>query len=594
MSNLTDSRVAALQDFLRRENLTGIFVPRTDFWQGEEVMPCDERLRWLTGFTGSAGYALVLQDRAALFVDGRYTLQAPAELAGSHVEVRHVTDQPWAEWLGNAQGARLAVDGKLVTYGWAQGIRAHLNGGELVALDRNPVDAIWTDRPAPDFTPAEIFPLELAGETSLSKRQRLGAELARRKLDGAFITDPTGIAWLLNIRARDYPHTPVALSVALLRPDGAVTWYTTPERGTTEILTHIGDKAAMLPPTHFVQNVAEFKGQALLLDEATGSLWMHDMLAGAGAKIIVDECPTVMAKARKNPVELNGMRAAHKRDGVALAKFLAWFSRDIAPGKSALMETGVTEKLEACRASANEYRGGSFQTICGWAASGAIVHYHTTPATDAVVAGDSLLLLDSGGQYVDGTTDVTRTLAVGTPTDEQMRNYTLVLKGHVRLAMARFPVGASGYQLDGLARGPLWQAGLDYDHGTGHGVGHYLSVHEVRQRISSPRRHSQATYLEPGMVISNEPGYYKTGAYGIRIETLVAVIESDAGQDGRKFLELETLTLSPYDRSLIVADMLTGEERVWIDAYHARVLRELGPLLDAETLGWLQTACAAL
>lgn len=591
----TRYRVNALQDYLRRENMDGIFVPRTDFWQGEEVMACDERLRWLTGFTGSAGFALVLQDRAALFVDGRYTVQAPTELAGSGVDIRHVVDEPWKDYLPQKSGLRLAVDGKLVTADWAKAVRQILgHAGELVALESNPIDTIWEDQPRPNFTPVEIFPLELSGETSLSKRERLGRELARRQLDAAFITDPTGIAWLLNIRAHDYEHTPVALSVALLRADGSVTWYTDITRALPDVMAHVGGKADVQSPAHFVQNARAFAGQRLLLDEATVSLWMHETLTAAGAAITMAPCIAIMAKAAKNKVEIDGMRAAHRRDGVALAKFLAWFAADVAGGTASLMESQIMDRLASSRATANEYRGASFATICGWGASGAIVHYHTTQESDAVVAGNGLLLLDSGGQYVDGTTDVTRTIAIGTPTEEQRQNFTRVLKGHVALGMAKFPAGSTGHQLDALARNSLWQAGLNYDHGTGHGVGHYLSVHEGPQRISTPKNHGLVTVLQPGMVISNEPGYYKTGAYGIRIENLITVIPSDIGQDGRDFLEFETLTLAPYDRKLIVVDMLTPEERAWVDAYHARVLKEIAPQTDAVTQGWLEMACRPL
>lgn len=587
------TRIAALQSLLKEKDLTGFFVPRTDFWQGEEVMACDERLRWLTGFTGSTGMALVLQDRAALFVDGRYTLQAAQELHGTGIEICHLTEQPWQEWMGDAKGAQIAIDPMLLTRSWSDKAKAELarKGAMLIKLESNLVDLIWTDRPAPQFTPAEVFPLELAGETSLAKRLKLGKELQQRGFAGAFITDPMGIAWLLNIRARDYAHTPVALSVFFLKHDGTGIWMTDPSRGTAEIMAHVGAGVSVQPPSYFVAQTADWAGQTLLLDEATAADWLYEKLAAAGASLKLDRCITAMPKASKNSTEIEGMRAAHRRDGAALAQFLQWFDEVVAPGQSSERESDIISQLEASRARTNEYRGASFETICGFAASGAVVHYHTTPESDKAVAGNSLLLLDSGAQYVDGTTDLTRTLAVGQPTEDQRLHYTLVLQGHIALATAKFPVGTTGHQLDALARAPLWRTGLSYDHGTGHGVGHYLSVHEGPARISA---YHIPVALQPGMVLSNEPGYYKANAYGIRIENLITVRDSAVGADGRKFLEFETLTLAPYDRRLIVTDMLTAAEKDWINAYHARVLAEIGPSLAEPQRHWLQQACAPL
>ncbi len=589
----TRSRIAALQTWLVEAGYDGLFVPRTDFWQGEEVMACDERLLWLTGFSGSDGMALVLCDAAAVFADGRYTIQAADELQGSSIISRHITNEPWHEWNNLPVHPRLAVDAKLVTGSWVEQAKKILeqSHGEFILLDSNPVDTIWEDQPAPQFTPVSHYPVALAGEDSLSKRQRLAAQLKAQGQQAALITDPTAIAWLLNIRAQDYLHTPVALSVALLRDDATVIWFTTPERDTPELRQHVGEGCKVATPAAWGEIFTTLNGQTVLVDEATAAVWLEQKLVTAGAIVQRSRCLTAMARAQKNAVELDGMQNAHRRDGVAMARFLKWYDTTVAPGTAALTESDIAGKLASERGRSNEYRGASFTTICGFGAHGAIVHYHTTAKSDVTVTGDTLLLLDSGGQYNDGTTDITRTLPVGAPNQAQREAYTRVLKGHVALASARFPAGTTGHQLDALARAPLWQAGMDYDHGTGHGVGHFLSVHEGPQSIS---KRLNKTELQPGMVLSNEPGSYEEDAYGIRIETLVAVRESQPGAGGKPFLEFQTLTLVPYARTLIVVDMLTIDERRWIDAYHARVLREIGPQLEGENLQWLQDACSQL
>ena len=580
----TRARVAALQDWLRTSPYDGLFIPRSDFWQGEEVMPCDERLRWLFGFGGSAGLALVLRDRAALFVDGRYTLVAGQLLDGTGVELRHIVDAPWQQWVRGP--LNLAVDAKLVTGAWVDAARKALPNGQITLLDSNPLDALWVDQPMPVFTPVEIYPDNLSGEASATKRQRLAAQLKDRGLDAALITDPTGIAWLLNIRARDLAHTPVALSVALLHADGQVAWFTTPERDTPDLRAHLGAGATVTTPAAWRDAFPALAGQTLLVDETSAAAWLEDKLQAAGVRIQRGACITALAKAQKNSAELAGMVAAHVRDGLALTRFLHWYDDAVAGGDSGLTESQIMRQLEGERARANEYRGASFDTICGVGAHGAIVHYRTAPETDSTATGDTLLLLDSGGHYIDGTTDVTRTLPLGTPSDAMRDAYTRVLQGHIALVNTRFPAGTSGHQLDAIARTPLWRAGLNYDHGTGHGVGHYLSVHEGPARISIV---PNTIPLLPGMVLSNEPGYYRAGAFGIRLENLITVRQDTGG-----FLKFETLTLAPFDRRLIVSALLNAEERDWLDAYHARVLALLGHQLEPADRAWLEVACAPL
>ena len=584
-------RLAALRSELARRGVHGFLVPRADEHQGEYVPARACRLAWLTGFTGSAGIAAVLPEKAAIFVDGRYTLQAEAQVDGALYERRHLTEAPLADWIAATlkPGQVLAYDPWLHTLAEVERYRAAAQkaGGSLEPMDGNAVDAVWTDQPPPPIAPVVPQELRFAGEPAQQKRRALAAGLARDGIDAAVITAPDSIAWLLNIRGGDVAHTPLPLAFALLRNDGAVDLFIDRRKVTAEALTHLGNEVSLRDPTEFGAALAGLGAahRRVQVDPATAAASIFERLEAAGARIHRAADPCLLPKACKNPVELEGTRAAHRRDGVALARFLAWLARE-AP-KGTLGEIAAADRLEALRREGENFRDLSFDTISGAGSNGAIVHYRVSRKTEKRLEPGTLYLVDSGAQYLDGTTDVTRTVAIGVPTPEMRDRFTRVLKGHIALATCRFPKGTSGSQLDALARHALWQAGLDFDHGTGHGVGSYLGVHEGPQRISKV---PNTQPLLPGMIVSDEPGYYKTGAYGIRIENLVVVTPVTVSGAEREMLGFETLTLAPIDRALVEPSLLTAEEIAWLDAYHARVRREVGSLLDAETGAWLNSA----
>ena len=581
-------------DRLRRElaarGLDGFIVPRADEHQGEYVPPRGQRLAWLTGFTGSAGLAVVLRDRAALFVDGRYTLQAAAQVDTSLFEIHHLIDEPPARWIAAAlkPGAVLAYDPWLHTPHEVERFRAAAEkaGAALRALPDNPLDRVWPGRPAPPIAPVVPHLERFAGESAQSKRTRIGRALQEDGVAAVVLTMPESIAWLLNIRGGDVPHTPLPLSFAVLRRDGAVALFIDRRKLVRGIERHFGNAVTVSPPEALGPALDEIaaEGGRIQADPASAASWVFDRLEAAGAKIHRAADPCLLPKACKNPVECDGTRAAHRRDGAALTRFLAWLAREAPRG--GLSEIAASDRLEALRRENEYFRDLSFPTISGAGSNGAIVHYRATPESEKRLEPGSLYLLDSGAQYLDGTTDVTRTIAVGEPSQEMRDRFTRVLKGHIALALARFPRGTTGTQLDAFARHALWQKGLDYDHGTGHGVGSYLGVHEGPQRISKAPN-GQA--LLPGMIVSNEPGYYKTGAYGIRIENLVLVQPAD-GSAEREMLGFETLTLAPIDRTLVDPTLLDEDEIAWLDAYHARVRETLAPIVDPETARWLAQA----
>ncbi len=589
-----ESRLAALRAELARRNLDGFVVPLSDEHQGEYVARRSRRLAWLTGFTGSAGMAVVLAERAALFVDGRYTLQAAAQVDGSLYEHRHIAEGPTDAWLREhlAAGAALGYDPRLHGTRERDRMAAPCRAvrARLVPCEDNPIDALWADQPPAPLGPIAPHPARFAGAEAGEKREIVAARLAERGAAAAVLSAPDSIAWLLNVRGADVANSPLPHSFAIVHRDGDVNWFVDRRKLLPEVPAHLGNAVHVQAPetmANVLDGLAD-AGKAVLIDEAATPVWMVDRLTEGGAEVIRGADPCALPKACKNAVELDGTRAAHRRDGVALARFLAWLA---AAPPGSITELDAVDRLAAMRAGGEHYRGASFDTISGAGANGAIVHYRATDESNRTLEPGTLYLVDSGGQYLDGTTDVTRTVAIGPPEPECRDRFTRVLRGHIALATARFPRGTTGAQLDTLARQFLWQSGLDYDHGTGHGVGHYLNVHEGPQRIS---RMGSGAALAPGMVVSNEPGYYKTGAYGIRIENLVAVIEADDAEGG--FLGFETLTLAPIDRALIDPVMLTADERAWLDAYHARVAETLAPLLadDTATLAWLRAATAPL
>jgi Xaa-Pro aminopeptidase len=591
-------RLDALRSTLAARNLDGFLVPHADEQQNEYIPPCAERLAWLTGFTGSAGLAIVLADRAAIFVDGRYTLQVRQQADATLFEPRHISDEPPSDWLAGhlPDGGQLGYDPWLHTPDGLEPFRKAIapRGGTLVPVERNPIDEIWTDQPAPPIAPVEPHPEEFAGRSSADKRAEIAAALVKGGATASVISDPAAIAWLLNIRGGDVARTPLPLSFAILHDDARVELFVEPLKLTAATRQHLGNAVRIEPVAAFgaaLERLGE-DGEKVLCDRSSVSIWIVERLRKAGASVALERDLCALPRAIRNETERAGTRDAHRRDGVAMARFLAWFSRQM-PNER-LDEIAVAEKLASFRREDPLFRDLSFDTIAGAGPNGAIVHYHATPETSRKLQAGELFLLDSGAQYLNGTTDVTRTLAVGTPGAEMRDRFTRVLKGHIALATVRFPGGTSGSQLDTLARAPLWHLGLDYDHGTGHGVGSYLGVHDGPQRIS---KIPNQVALKPGMVISNEPGYYKTGAYGIRIENLVEVVESpapDGTTDERPMLGFETLTLVPIDRNLIDHSLLTVAETAWLDGYHARVNETIAPFVDVGTAAWLATVTRPL
>jgi Xaa-Pro aminopeptidase len=591
----TVTRVAALRAELKRRGLAGFIVPRADEHQGEYVPPRAERLAWLTGFTGSAGLAIVLEHTAAVFVDGRYTLQVTQQVDPKLFIFRHITDQPPEGWVAEQlpKGGKLGYDPWLHTPDGLETLRraAAKAGGELAACADNPLDAVWADQPAPPIAPVRPHELRFTGRDSVDKRTTLGGKLAADKVDAAVLTAPDSIAWLLNIRGGDVPRTPLPLSFAVLHADGGVDLFIDRRKLVPGLEAHLGNAVRVQAPDRLSETLDALgrEKRRVLADPTSAAAAIFDRLAAAGAEIVRGSDPCALPKACKNPVEIEGTRAAHRRDGAAVTRFLAWLALHGAAGT--LTEIDAAERLAQFRRENELFRDFSFDTISGAGPNGAIVHYRVTPETNRPIRSGELYLIDSGAQYLDGTTDITRTVAIGTPAAEMRDRFTRVLKGHIALGSARFPRGTTGSQLDALARTALWAVGIDYDHGTGHGVGSYLGVHEGPQRISKvPNR----VPLDVGMIVSNEPGFYKTGGYGIRIENLVTVIEAKVDGGERPMLAFETLTLAPIDRSLIEPSLLAPAEIAWLDSYHARVRGIIGPLVDAETAAWLAEATRPL
>lgn len=581
--------LAALRHELRRRGLDGFVVPRADEHQGEYVPPHAERLAWLTGFGGSAGTAVVLMDKAAIFVDGRYTLQVREQVDTELFAPVASNEMPPAAWIGEnlPQGAKLGYDPWLHTPAAVDRLAraAEDAGGTLVPVADNPVDAIWSDRPVPPRAPARPYPLIFAGVSAADKLSQLNEKLAKARGDALVVSDPHNLAWLFNLRGADVAHTPLALGYALVPRGGRATIFIDEDKIGTELREALAPLADIASPDTLLAALATAAagGRRVRLDAATAAAALRETVSAAGGTADVGDDPISLMKAVKNEAEKAGARAAQRRDAVAVTRFLAWFARE-APGGS-LTEIDAAVALENFRAETNALVDISFDTIAGAGPNAALPHYHVTMASNRRI-GEGIFLIDSGAQYEDGTTDITRTLAVGTPSAEMRERFTRVLKGHIAIATAVFPKGTSGAQLDSFARRPLWEAGLDFDHGTGHGVGAFLSVHEGPHRISK----LGTTPLEPGVILSNEPGYYKEGEYGIRIENLVLVEERDIPGADRPMLGFETLTLAPIDLALVEPSLLSDEERAWLDAYHARVREALMPALEGADRAWLVEA----
>jgi Xaa-Pro aminopeptidase len=595
MSSYAD-RLAALREQLKSDQLDGFVVPLTDEHMSEYVGSYAQRLAWLTGFEGSAGSAVVLPEEAAIFVDGRYTLQVRSQVDADHWSYQSVPETSIADWLKEhaPDGARIGYDPWLHSRDWVTRATEALKakGASLVPVKRNPIDAVWADRPEASTERLIVHPDRLAGKSSAEKRHEIADWLVKQGADAAVLAALDSIAWTFNVRGKDVSRTPVALAYALVHADGTADLYVAGEKIDAEVRQHLGNGVRVHERGDFEAALTRLKDQRVVVDPERSVAAIFDALDQAGATIVPARDPTVLPRAIKNPTEIAGQQAAQARDGAAIAKFLHWVEAEAPKGE--LDELKASDRLEALRREAAELRDLSFDTISGAGPNGAIVHYRASEATNRPLEMNSIYLVDSGGQYEDGTTDITRTVVIGEPSAEMRDHFTRVLKGHIALATAVFPKGTRGSQLDSFARRPLWDAGLDYAHGTGHGVGSFLSVHEGPQRIS-PMGSSQSGGDEPlqaGMILSNEPGYYKTGEYGIRIENLVQVVDKMIPGAEKEMLGFETLTFAPIDRRLVARDMLAPAERDWLNAYHADVLAKIGAQLSGDDRAWLEAACA--
>lgn len=580
-------RVEALRGVLAEADVEGFLVPRADAHQGEYVAACDDRLYWLSGFSGSAGYAAILRETAGLFVDGRYTLQARTQCDGDVFTFLNIPSDNLGAWLLSQldAGARVAYDPMLHTAREIDALTKTLTpaGIDLVAMSDNLVDQIWHDRPAPPTAPVQLHPIEFAGVEAADKIASIQKQLRDASQDATVLTLPDSIAWLLNIRGGDIGHTPVPLAFAIVHAETKPSLFIDQVKLDEHVRNALASLVDLKTPEQLADSIAALAGKTIRVDPNTAGQYFFSALNAAGAHTARAADLVLHAKARKNDVEVAGNRTAHIRDGMAMTQFLAWLDSESPSGN--LTEISAAQKLESFRAATGALKDLSFDTISGAGPNGAIVHYRVTEATDRPLEQNSLYLIDSGGQYQDGTTDITRTIAIGTPSDDMRRCYTLVLKGHIAIATARFPKGTRGIDLDPLARMALWSAGMDYDHGTGHGIGSYLSVHEGPASIS--KRGMVA--LEPGMILSNEPGYYREGAFGIRLENLVLVCDPEPVDGGdREMMAFETLSFTPFDRRLIDVGLLSDAELAWLNDYHAEVALKIGDgLEDQATRSWL-------
>lgn len=595
-----EARLAALRDQLKADQLDGFVVPICDEHMSEYVGAYAQRLAWLTGFGGSAGSAVVLPEEAAIFVDGRYTIQVREQVDGRLWSYQSTMETSISKWLAEhaPKGARIGYDSWLHTKTWVEAATKALaeKGAELIAVDHNPVDQIWADQPEPSVAKLMVLEDQFTGQSSADKRQQVADWLVKEKLDAAIISALDSVAWVFNIRGSDVERTPVALSFAVLNNDGTADLYVDPAKVDDKIVQHLGNAVRVHDRAAFTPALAAMAGKRVAVDPERAVAAIFARLSQGGAEIVELRDPTVLPKAIKNPVEQAGHRAAQKRDGAALTRFLHWMTMEALKGGQT--ELSAAAKLEEFRQATGKLVDLSFDTISGAGPNAAICHYKVDEASNRAVDPNSIYLVDSGGQYFDGTTDVTRTIWIGPgePTAEMKDRFTRVLKGHIALSRAIFPEGTRGSQLDTLARQYLWEVGLDYAHGTGHGVGAFLSVHEGPQRIGKGAGGQAGTEeaLVPGMILSNEPGYYKAGEYGIRTENLVLVEEREIeGAEGRYF-GFETLTFAPIDRTLVDTRLMTRDELRWWDEYHAKVLEIVGPQIDGAARDWLKQACQSL
>ncbi|MGR5279564.1 aminopeptidase P family protein [Vibrio rotiferianus] len=589
MHNNTLSRVNAIREWLAQHNIDALLVPHEDEYLGEYVPAHNERLHWLTGFTGSAGAAVITKDKAAIFVDGRYTVQVTKQVPADLFEYRHLIEEPALDWIKDhlANGASVAIDPRMHNSAWLDMAQAKLAGTlELKILDSNPIDELWHDRPAPVVSDVRLMATEAVGQSSESKRQEIAELVKKAGADSAVITALDSICWLLNVRGLDVSRLPVLLSHAILHSDSSVEYFLDPDRLPAEFDAHVGAGVTIHHPEALQARLETLTGKNVLVDPATSNAWFKLVLQNAGASVVSKADPCLMPKAAKNAVEIAGMKACHIRDGVAMSKFLSWLDAEVVAG-NLHDEATLADKLEAFRSEDPTLMDLSFDTISAAGGNAAMCHYnHENQPEPGKLELNTLYLVDSGGQYLDGTTDITRTIAIGQPSQEMIKQFTLALKGHIGVARARFPKGTRGYQIDTLARQHLWAEGYDYDHGTGHGVGHFLSVHEGPASISKKQIDVPLT---EGMVLSNEPGYYRADAFGIRIENLELVVETPTNGDF-PVLSFESLTRCPIDKRNINVDMLTRPELAWLNDYHQKVWDEISPLVEGDVKEWLRQA----
>ncbi|HCM0979908.1 TPA: aminopeptidase P family protein [Vibrio parahaemolyticus] len=593
MHNDTLSRVNAIREWLAQHNIDALLIPHEDEYLGEYVPAHNERLHWLTGFTGSAGAAVITQHKAAIFVDGRYTVQVTKQVPNELFEYRHLIEEPALDWIQDnlTANASVAIDPRMHSSAWLDMAQAKLAGKlELNILSSNPIDELWHDRPAPVVSDVRLMPTEAVGQSSESKRKEIAQLVAKAGADSAVITALDSICWLLNVRGLDVSRLPVLLSHAILHADSSVEYFLDPARLPAEFSAHVGTGVTVHNPEALQSRLEAMSGKKVLLDPAISNAWFKLVLQNAGVSVIAAADPCLMPKAAKNEVEIAGMKACHIRDGVAMSKFLCWLDAEVAAG-NLHDEATLADRLEAFRKEDPTLMDLSFDTISAAGGNAAMCHYnHENQPEPGKLELNTLYLVDSGGQYLDGTTDITRTIAIGQPSAEMIKQFTLALKGHIGVARARFPKGTRGYQIDTLARQHLWAEGYDYDHGTGHGVGHFLSVHEGPASISKKQIDVPLT---EGMVLSNEPGYYRANAFGIRIENLELVVETPTNGDF-PVLSFESLTRCPIDKRNINVDMLTRPELAWLNDYHQKVWEQISPLVDGEVKEWLREATLPL
>jgi Xaa-Pro aminopeptidase len=586
-----ESRLIAVRELMAAANYDALVVPRADEYLGEYIPEHNERLRWISGFTGSAGIVLVLRERAAIFVDGRYTVQVRSEVPAALFEFHHLTNEPHLDWLVSnlPPDSRVACDPRLHSLHWYRHAQATLAGAgiELVSDTENLIDRCWHDRPDPVCRPALLLDEAFTGQSSSDKRRLIAEKVQAQGCDAALIFAPDSVSWLLNIRGTDMPQLPVVQSFAVLDASGGLTLFIDSCRLPDGFDAHVGEGVRVRTESEASAALGAFAGMKVLSDANNASAWIQLELSRLDATLVQGEDPVQLAKACKNAVEIAGTRSAHQRDAVAEIRFLAWLDSEVTAGRLH-DEAVLSDTLLGFREQGEHFRAVSFNTISAAGPNAAMCHYnHANAAAPAALTKNSVFLVDSGGQYLDGTTDITRTIAIGDPGAEVRRLFTLVLKGHIALAQIRFPLGTTGTQLDALARQFLWREGFDYDHGTGHGVGVFLSVHEGPQRISKAHN---GVALRPGMIVSNEPGYYRDGAFGMRCENLQVVRACGNGIGETPMLEFETLTLVPFDTRLLDTTLMDANETQWLNGYHQRVLQTIGPMLSGAESDWLEQA----